>query len=293
MKTIKIGSRESKLAVEQSLIVIRELKKHHPELNIDLVTMKTTGDMILNKSLDKIGGKGLFVKELDLALLEGRIDLAVHSLKDMPMNIPKELPILALTKREDERDVLILPRGSKEWDQSLPAGCSSFRRRIQLQHLYPGLEVKGIRGNIITRLEKLESGEFGALVLAAAGIKRLNLEERIFKTFTTAEILPAAGQGVLAVQGYKDHMRDITACLCDPATNFIAKCERDFVRRLDGGCSSPVAAHAVIEEGYLKLSGLYYEEKSNQYRIAAKKIILEQAEEAGVELADEMCRQGI
>lgn len=292
-RTIRIGSRESKLAISQSMIVIDAIKKHHPTVEIEIVTMKTTGDMILDKSLDKIGGKGLFVKELDLALLDGRIDLAVHSLKDMPMDTPEELPILALTEREDERDVLILSKGCEKWDRTKPVGCSSFRRRIQLQRLYPGIEVKGVRGNIVTRLEKLDSGEFGALVLAAAGIKRLNLDDRIFRYFEIEEILPAAGQGVLAVQGLRNNMEEYTKCLSNAQVNLIAKCEREFVGRLDGGCSSPVAAYGELKDGIVVLRGLYYDEKKQDYCIGLKRAAVKDAAGLGVELADELRKRGV
>ena len=200
---IVIGSRESKLAVLQSQMVQDFIVQNHPDMEVDILTMKTTGDKILDRTLDKIGGKGLFVKELDRALLEGRSQLSVHSLKDMPMEESEELPILAFSKREDVRDVLVFPRGCEELDASKPIGCSSLRRKLQLQEIFPDVKVKSIRGNLQTRLEKLDSGEYSALVLAAAGLKRLGLEKRISRYFDTEEILPAAGQGILAVQGKK------------------------------------------------------------------------------------------
>lgn len=291
-KIIRIGSRESKLAVRQSELIIEELKTYHPELTFELVTMKTTGDIILHKTLDKIGGKGLFVKELDRALLHGEVDLTVHSLKDMPMQTPEELPILAFSRREDARDALILPDGESEWDLSKPVGCSSLRRKLQLTSLYPGLTVKWIRGNVQTRLMKLNQGEYGSLVLAAAGLKRLRLEHRIHRYFTPEEILPAAGQGIMAVQGRPD-MAEVTRCLyreCDAKT---AEAERAFVRRLDGGCSSPVAAYARIEGEYMILKGLYYDPESGRYRIGERKDTwqdktMEETVRMGTELADEL-----
>ena len=193
-KIIRIGSRESKLAVAQSEIVIQQLKRCHPEYVYELVTMKTTGDIILHKTLDKVGGKGLFVKELDRALLSGEVDLTVHSLKDMPMEIPKELPLLAYVNRQDPRDALVLPEGTGQWDQSLPVGCSSLRRKLLLEQLFPGITVQWIRGNVQTRLAKLESGEYGALVLAAAGLKRLGLETCIENTFNVEVLLRQEGR---------------------------------------------------------------------------------------------------
>jgi hypothetical protein len=166
LKTVRIGSRESKLAVIQSNTVVDYLRSRG--IPAELVTMKTTGDKILNKTLDKIGGKGLFVKELDQALMDGRSDLSVHSLKDMPMEVPESLPIVGFSRREDPRDVLVLPPGVTEIDFSKPIGSSSFRRRIQIEKLFPEARVESVRGNVQTRLRKLDEGQYGAIVLAAA-----------------------------------------------------------------------------------------------------------------------------
>lgn len=200
-KKIIIGSRESRLAVVQSEMVRAFIQKKLPDTQVELLTMKTTGDKILDRTLDQVGGKGLFVKELDRALLSGRSDLSVHSLKDMPMEVDERLPLLAFSSREDERDALVLPQGVAELDIQKPIGCSSLRRTLQLKKLYPQMEFKSIRGNVQTRLAKLDAGEYSALVLAAAGLKRLGLEERISRYFTPEEVIPAAGQGILAVQG--------------------------------------------------------------------------------------------
>ena len=199
MKKVRIGSRESRLAMIQSNTVVEFLASKG--IPAELVTMKTTGDKILNKTLDKIGGKGLFVKELDQALVDGRSDLSVHSLKDMPMEVPAELPILAFSRREDPRDVLVLPEGETEIDFRKPIGSSSFRRRIQIEKLFPQARVGSVRGNVQTRLRKLDEGQYGAIVLAAAGLKRLGLEHRISRYFSPQEMLPAAGQGILVLQG--------------------------------------------------------------------------------------------
>ena len=174
---------------------------YNKDCEVELLTMKTTGDKILDRTLDKVGGKGLFVKELDKALLEKKSQLSVHSLKDMPMEVPEELPLLAFSKREDPRDVLVLPEGIKELDESKPIGCSSLRRTLQLKELYPNMKFKSVRGNVQTRLKKLDEGQYSALVLAAAGLKRLKLENRISRYFEPEEVLPAAGQGILAIQG--------------------------------------------------------------------------------------------
>ena len=200
-RCIRIGSRESRLAVVQTRLVADYIQEALPEAEVRLVTMKTTGDRILDRPLEAVGGKGLFVKELDRALLEGRTELSVHSLKDLPMDLPAELPILGYSRREDPRDVLVLPAGSDQWDRSKPLGCSSKRRILQLQRLYPEVRASLIRGNLQTRLRKLDEGRYGAIVLAAAGLKRLGLEDRISRYFSPEEMLPAAGQGILAVQG--------------------------------------------------------------------------------------------
>jgi hydroxymethylbilane synthase len=265
MNKIRIGSRESKLAVVQSEMVMEFIKSHYPEMQVELVTMKTTGDIILDRSLDKVGGKGLFVKELDRALMDCRTDLSVHSLKDMPMIVSKDLPIVAFSKREDPRDVLILPEGKSEIDFSLPIGCSSLRRMLQFKELYPQAEFKGVRGNVITRLAKLDRGEYSALILAAAGVKRLGLEHRISKTFEPDEMMPAAGQGILSIQGRRGEDYSFLNEYADENGTLAALAERAFVRELDGGCTSPVAAHARINEGQIRLIGLYYDETDGGY----------------------------
>ena len=254
---LRIGSRESRLAVIQSQMVMELIAAAEPAAELELVTMKTTGDKILDKTLDKIGGKGLFVRELDQALREEKADFTVHSLKDMPMEVPEDLPLAAFSSREDPRDVLVLPEGVEELDVSKPIGCSSRRRQLQLKKLFPDMDIQPVRGNIQTRLAKLEAGQFSALVLAAAGLKRLGLEGRISRYFTTEEILPAAGQGILVVQTRKGMDTQCLRLVQDEKTACCAKAERAFVRALDGGCSSPVAAHAVVEGEKLTLTGFY------------------------------------
>lgn len=291
MKTIKIGTRESKLAVIQAEMVADDIRENCTDITPELVTMKTTGDKILNKTLDKIGGKGLFVKELDAALLDGRSDISVHSLKDMPMEVSKELPLLGFSKREDPRDVLVLPKGKTELDKALPLGCSSARRILQLKELFPDMEVKSIRGNVLTRLEKLDRGEYSALILAAAGLKRLGLEERISRYFSTNEMIPAAGQGILAVQGRKGEDYSYLSGFFDEESTWCALAERSFVRTLDGGCSSPIAAYAAVDNGILKLTGLYAAEGSISYvtgQIAGNPA---EAERLGKNLAEQLKNQ--
>lgn len=254
---LRIGSRDSTLAVIQSRLVMDRLRDAHPALELELITMKTTGDRILDRPLEQVGGKGLFVKELDAALRDGRVDLTVHSCKDLPMVLPEDLPLAAFLPREDPRDALVLPEGAAGWDRTKPVGSASPRRRIQLRELFPDVEVRTVRGNVLTRLRKLDSGEYGALVLAAAGLKRLGLEERISRYFQPEELLPAAGQGILAVQCREDMDRSVFDCLRDEGAERCALAERAFVRALDGGCSSPIAAHARVEGDTITVAGLY------------------------------------
>ncbi len=291
MKTIKIGTRESKLAVIQAEMVADDIRENCTDITPELVTMKTTGDKILNKTLDKIGGKGLFVKELDAALLDGRSDISVHSLKDMPMEVSKELPLLGFSKREDPRDVLVLPKGKTELDKALPLGCSSARRILQLKELFPDMEVKSIRGNVLTRLEKLDRGEYSALILAAAGLKRLGLEERISRYFSTNEMIPAAGQGILAVQGRQGEDYSYLSGFFDEESTWCALAERSFVRTLDGGCSSPIAAYAAVDNGILKLTGLYAAEGSTSYVTGQIEGNPAEAERLGKNLAEQLKNQ--
>ena len=234
-KKLIIGSRESLLAVRQSEIVLDYLCEHFPQMQIELVTMKTTGDKILHKRLDEIGGKGLFVKELDQALRDGRTDLSVHSLKDLPAEIPEDLPVIGFSVREDPRDVLVLPEGISdisEMDFSKPIGTSSRRRTLQAQELFPQAGFESVRGNVLTRLRKLDEGQYSAIILAAAGLRRLGLENRISRYFSTEEMIPSAGQGILALQGRK---------------GVDYSCLDGFVSALGGGCTSPISAHAEFD----------------------------------------------
>ena len=297
MRKIRVGSRDSALAVKQTLLVVEAIARAHPELDIELVTMKTSGDLNqshfdeINKvdktsKADKVnrntfGAKGLFVKELELALLDGRIDLAVHSLKDMPARsvrpeMETPLPLLAFFKRGDPRDVLVLPiEDADDADQKEGGiGCSSARRRVQLERLFPGCSVRPIRGNVLTRLRKLDGGgdegqKYSSLVLAAAGLIRLDLEHRIHRIFSPDEIIPAAGQGTLAIQAphdcdYFDY--GFLNSVNDTDSEDCAKCEMAFVERLGGGCTLPMAAYAEVHGTEISLIGLYADEASGIYR---------------------------
>ncbi len=262
---IRIGSRDSILAVRQAELIRDRISQEHPELDIRIITMKTTGDKILDKSLAAIGGKGLFVKELDRALLDGRIDIAVHSLKDVPMELNPDLPLLAFGKREDPRDVMIYRQGLSELPENAVIGTSSRRRELQLKKLCPAYTFRGIRGNVQTRMRKLEEEGYDGTLLAAAGLKRLGMEHVIGQYFSVNEIIPAAGQGILAVQGRRGEDYSWLACVDDPESRAAAAAERAFICTVGGGCTSPSAAHAQVSGNEVKLTGLYYNEDSGEY----------------------------
>ncbi len=282
MKVIRVGSRDSKLAIIQAQMVIDAIHQYDPQIKTELVTMKTTGDRRLDVSLDQIGGKGLFVKELDDALLGGAVDITVHSYKDMPMEIDEMLPIVALSRREDPRDVLIYSKGVVNPEK--PVGCSSKRRTIQLRQL--GFQnIASLRGNVITRLRKLDEGEYSAIVLAAAGMKRLALESQIDRYFNTEEIIPAACQGIIAVQARKGENTDYLSCFHNEEAKLVSEAERAFTAALDGGCSSPSAAYAVIQNNQIVVNGLYVEEETGQVSRGSKTGKLKDAARIGKELA--------
>ena len=256
---IRIGSRESRLAVRQAEIVRDIICRNHPEVRIEIITMKTEGDRILDRSLAQIGGKGLFVKELDLA---------VHSLKDMPMEDNKEFPILAYSRREDPRDVLVYRPGLASLPENPVIGTSSGRRKLQMKLLYEGCDFRGIRGNVQTRLRKLSEEGYDATLLAAAGLQRAGMEHVIGRYFSAEEMIPAAGQGILAVQGRvgDERLASLVACVDDRDSRVCALAERAFIRASGGGCTSPMAAHAVVNGSEITLSGLYCQEENGLYK---------------------------
>ena len=294
---IIIGSRESVLAVRQSELVLDYLRKNFPDMQVELVTMKTTGDKILEKRLDEIGGKGLFVRELDLALGDGRTDLSVHSLKDMPAEIPLDLPVIGFSVREDPRDVLVLPAGMKavsEMDFSRPIGTSSRRRVLQAQDLFPGARFESVRGNVLTRLRKLDEGQYSALILAAAGLRRLDLQERISRYFSTEELIPSAGQGILALQGRSGEDYSCLDGFISRQSAIAAAAERSFVSALGGGCTSPIAAHAEFTDDAMTLRGFYYDdvtEKKIRKTITVQVFDPVEAQEAGRKLAAQVLEE--
>ena len=307
MQKMIIGSRESLLAVRQSEIVLAYLRENFPRMELEMLTMKTTGDKILHKRLDEIGGKGLFVKELDQALRDGRTDLSVHSLKDLPAEIPEDLPVIGFSVREDPRDVLVLPKGLSDlsrMDLTKPIGTSSRRRTLQAQELFPQARFESVRGNVLTRLRKLDEGQYAAIILAAAGLRRLGLEDRISKAFSTEEMIPSAGQGILALQGRRGVDYSCLKGFVSEESAIAAAAERGFVSALGGGCTSPIAAHASFAGGdsdtcsceqtastkghAMTLRGFYYEEETGRiYRktVTVQASTPQEGRAAGRELA--------
>lgn len=298
-KKIRVGSRESALAMAQSKWVIEKITNQYPDLEWELIGMKTKGDIILDTRLEKIGGKGLFIKELEQALINQEIDLAVHSMKDIPAEIPDELDISAVSVREDPRDVLITLKGTKFEDlpQGAVIGTSSLRREVQIKEKRPDLIIKTLRGNVLTRINKLLNNEFDAMVLAAAGLKRLGLEERCEQYFNIADMIPAVGQGVLAMETRKDDLliELLINSVHSPKTARVVAAERAFMIKLNGGCTTPIAAYAVIEGERMRVYGLLATlDPTGIYRASVEGNI-SHAVDLGEELADkvlELSRKG-
>ena len=260
MSTLRIATRKSPLALWQARHVARALEAAHPDLTCELLSMRTQGDKLLDAPLAKVGGKGLFVKELENALLDGRADIAVHSMKDVPVSLPEGLHLPVVMRRADPRDALVspgvasvegLPRGAR-------VGTSSLRRQCQLKALRPDLEVVNLRGAVESRLAKLDAGEFHATLLACAGLDRLELEARIRERVEPETILPAIGQGAMGIECRVDDADTgaLVATLHDPDTALCVSAERAMNARLEGGCQVPIAGHAVLEGDGIWLRGL-------------------------------------
>ena len=295
-QTIYIGTRGSKLALWQANWVKSALLAKHPLLAAELVIIKTKGDKILDVPLAKVGGKGLFVKEIEDALLDGRIDIAVHSMKDMPAEIPAGLCIGAIPERENPQDVLISKKGLLL--SKLPSGAcigtSSLRRAAQLLHARPDLVIKPLRGNLDTRLKKLETQDFDAVVLAAAGVKRLGFDNSITEYLPETIMLPAAGQGALCIEIRQNDpaIAAIVAALEHPQTRAVVAGERVFLKRLEGGCQVPVAAHGQIENGGFTLCGLVATIDGTTVIKDTLSGALESSEFVGVKLAERLISKG-
>jgi hydroxymethylbilane synthase len=294
--TLNIGTRGSKLALWQAEWTRSQLEAHHPGLKIDLVVIKTRGDKILDVPLAKVGGKGLFVKEIEEALLDGRIDLAVHSMKDMPGEIPPGLCIGPIPPREDPRDVLISREGKAFSDLGVGAsiGTSSLRRAAQLTHARPDIIIHSLRGNLDTRLKKLETENLDAIVLAAAGVKRLNLEERITQYLEPSLMLPAVAQGALCVEIRQDDttVQSIVGILDHPETRKVVMGERAYLSHLGGSCQVPVAGHGSISGDRFTLTGLVADLDGSVMLRETHSGPVDDNVLVGIELADRLMKRG-
>jgi hydroxymethylbilane synthase len=296
--SIVIATRESRLALWQAEHVKTLLESQGAK--VTLLGMTTLGDQILDRTLSKVGGKGLFVKELELALQEGRADIAVHSLKDVPMQLPHGFELACVMQREDPRDAWVSPQYARL--QDVPAGAvvgtSSLRRTVLLQALRPDLRIEPLRGNLDTRLRKLDEGQYAAIVLAAAGLKRLGLAQRIRHVFAVQEMLPAAGQGALGIEicAGRDDLRALLAPLSDPLTWLCVSAERAVSRAMGGSCSMPLAAHAVVQDQALQLQAVWGDMGQVGRLVSARAstadLSMQAAEQLGVQVAQQLCAQG-
>ena len=293
---LRIATRKSPLALWQAEEVSRRLKSFHPDLEIELVPMTTKGDQILNSPLSKVGGKGLFVKELEVAMLEGRADIAVHSMKDVPMEFPEGLQLSAVLERDDPRDAFISDKYNSldELPDGAILGTSSLRRQTIIKSTYPNLEIKMLRGNINTRIAKLEAGEYDAIILAASGLKRMGFDERITAIIEPEVMLPAVGQGALGIEGRSNdaEVDAILAPLRDKETTLRLTTERAMNNRLNGGCQVPVAGYSEVNGDQITLRGLIgFTDGSTIYR-SEKSAATNNAESLGIAVAEELMAQG-
>lgn len=293
---VRIATRKSPLAIWQAEFVRDSLLALYPELQIEFVKMSTQGDKILDTPLAKVGGKGLFVKELEVGMLAGEADIAVHSMKDVPVAFPEGLHLPVVCKREDPRDAFVsnnyqsideLPQGAK-------VGTSSLRRECQLRSYRPDLEVLPLRGNVNTRLRKLDEGNYDAIILATAGLKRLGFDDRIKSKLTPEQSLPAIGQGAVGIETRVDDERinALIAPLRCPETWIVVTAERAMNKRLAGGCQVPIAGFALLEGGKIWMRGLVGRPDGSEMLSAEVNGTAEQAESLGIQLAEELLSQG-
>ena len=297
-RPLVIGSRGSKLALWQAEQTRDRLRLMNPQIEIHIEIIKTTGD-VKNDPLSVIGGKGVFTKELEDALLDGRIDIAVHSLKDLPTILPDGLTITAICEREDARDALVLRAGSEngsllDLPQGAVVGTSSQRRLAQLKALRNDVVVRDLRGNVDTRIRKLDEGQYDAVILASAGLVRLGLQERISARIAIREMLPAVGQGAIAIETRSDNEFAVenVSRLDHPETRLACLAERAFLRSLGGGCQFPIAAHAVLENGLLNLHGLVAKPDGSEILRDSLSGPANEAEALGSALADRLIQRG-
>lgn len=294
-KRLRIATRQSPLALWQANYVKVRLEKKHTDLVVELVPMMTKGDVILDTPLAKMGGKGLFVKELEHALLEGRADIAVHSMKDVPMQFPAGLMLSTICQREDPHDAFV--SNSYRTFMDLPSGAvvgtSSLRRQCQLKQLRPDLCIHSLRGNVGTRLAKLDNGDYDAIILAAAGLIRLGQQQRITSLIDVTQCLPAVGQGAVGIECRQEaEIERLLAPLADPETTACVLAERAMNRHLQGGCQVPIAGYAIIEEGQLFLRALVGEVEGSRILRAEGRGAIEDAERVGIQVAEKLLQQG-
>ena len=293
-RSIRIGTRGSQLALTQSRWVRTCLQRQHPQLEVELVTITTSGDRFVEQPLSAIGGKGLFVKEIEEALRAGSIDCAVHSMKDVPSELAAGLAIIAVPAREDPRDVLItrdgvhleaLPRGAR-------LGTSSLRRMALVHAARPDLQVTNLRGNVETRLRKLARGDLDAIVLACAGLRRLGMQPRGMVFFDPEQFIPAIGQGALAIESRADETTDLLAPLDDAPTRLAVTAERAFLARAGGSCRTPLAAHATVHETTLEMRALIASPDGRQVVRGERRGSVAAAAALGTALAEELLARG-
>ncbi len=293
---LRIATRQSPLALWQAEHVATRLMAHHPGLQVDLVKMVTQGDRILDAPLAKVGGKGLFVKELEQGLLEDRADMAVHSMKDVPAELPEGLHLAAILLREDPRDAFVSNRHKSlaHLPPTARIGTSSLRRQSQLKLRLPDCQLVSLRGNVGTRLDKLEQEGLDAIILAAAGLIRLNLADRITEVLPTDCFLPAVGQGAIGIECRTEDpwVHDLIALLHDQGTADCVSAERAFNRRLEGGCQVPIAGHAVLEQDQLWLRGLVADPEGRDVIQDEIEGPRSDGEALGVELAERLLARG-
>ena len=296
---LRIASRRSQLAMVQTNWVKQELELNHPNLKISVEAMATQGDKILDVALAKIGDKGLFTKELEAQMLVGHAEIAVHSLKDLPTNLPEGLILGCVTEREDPADALVVNKKNSDYQiETLPAGSivgtSSLRRLAQLRHKFPALNFKDVRGNVITRLEKLDSEEYDCLILAAAGLSRLGFEDRIHQLIPSEISLHAVGQGALGIECVegRPEVLEIIKSLEHKPTSLRCLAERSFLRELEGGCQVPIGVNSRIESKELILTGMVASLDGKRLIRDEKRGSLNKPESIGIDLANTLKEQG-
>lgn len=293
---LRIATRKSPLALWQAEFVRESLQRHHPGIEVELVTMTTRGDRILDAPLAKVGGKGLFVKELETAMLDGAADIAVHSMKDVPMELPEGLVLGTICEREDPRDALVSARHASlaGLPQGAVVGTSSLRRQCQLRRLRPDLQIRDLRGNVNTRLARLDAGEYDALILATAGLVRLELADRIRARLEPDHLLPAVGQGAVGIEYRADDagVQRLLAPLHHASTAACVRAERAMNRRLQGGCQVPIAGYATLEGNRLHLRARVGSVDGLEMLAAEAEGAVANAEAIGQQVAEALLAQG-